>query len=110
MRLARTLGSHGFLALGGDNFALLGVRDGCCVTVATGAAGEKLGADPADRTTVNVGTDPDRPRSGKARCLLMVWVRGGAFVLVRAGESPAHGEGGQRACSARLEGEEVVVE
>jgi len=31
----------------------------------------------------------------------------GAAVVVRAGESPVHGEGRQRACSARLESEEV---
>jgi hypothetical protein len=98
------------LALGGDYFASPGVCDGCCVIVTTGAAGEKLGADPADRTMVNVGTDPDRLVRGKARCLLMVRVRGGAFVVVGAGESPVHGEGRQRACSARLECGEVVVE
>src|SRR5215210_6758609 len=40
----------------------------------------------------------------------MVAGGGGAFVVVRAGESPVHGEGRQRACSARLEGEEVAGE
>jgi len=75
------------------------------------AAGEKLDADPADRTAVNVGTGPGSPLWwGKAQCLLMVRVRGGAFVVVGAGESPVHGEGRQRVCSARLECEELVVE
>jgi hypothetical protein len=109
-RCAATREFRGSLALGGNNFVPPGVRDGCCVTVATGTAGEKLDAGPADRTTVNVGTDPDRPWWGKARCLLMIQGRGGAFVVVGAGESPVHGEGRQRACSARLGCEEVVVE
>ncbi len=110
MRCAGARRFRGLLASGGDNFALPGVRDGCCVTVATGAAGEKLGADPADRSAVNVGTEPGSPVVGKARCPLMVRVRGGAFVVVGAGESPVQGEGRQRACGARLEGEEVAVE
>ena len=71
--------------------------------------GEKLGTYPADRTTVNVGTTPTPP-SGKARRPPMASGRGGASVVVGAGENPAQGEGRQRACSARLEGEEVAVE
>jgi hypothetical protein len=70
------------------------------------AAGEKLGADPADRTWEPIRIAP----WGKARCPPMVRSRGGAFVVVRAGESQVHGEGRQRACSARLECEEAVVE
>lgn len=66
MRCAGACRFRGLPASGGDNFALPGVRDGCCVTVATWAAGEKLGADPADRAIVNVGTDPDRPVVGQS--------------------------------------------
>jgi hypothetical protein len=74
-------------------------------------AGEKLGTEPADRTAVNVGTRPASPFCwGEAQRRLMAPGGGGALVVVRAGESPVHGEGEQRACSARLEREEVVVE
>jgi hypothetical protein len=53
------------------------------------------------------GNRPGAARlGGQARCRLWAPGRGGALVVVRAGESPAHGEGGQRACGARLEGEE----
>ena len=88
-------------------------RKVCGVLVAR-LSGEKLGADPADRSVVNVGTircRPSRPRAGWAGPSSADgtgW--GGAFVVVRAGESPVHGEGRQQVCGIRLEGEEVVVE
>jgi hypothetical protein len=73
-------------------------------------AGEKLVVYPVDRTAVNVGTrwwSPRPLRAGKAQRRLMPPGGGGASVVVRAWESLVHGEGRQRACSARLEGEEV---
>lgn len=77
-------------------------------------AGEELGADPDKRTAVNVGTRPVSPRpaigAGKAQRQLMAPCGDGASAVVRAGESPAHGEGGQWACRFRLEREEDVVE
>lgn len=77
-------------------------------------AGEELGADPVKRTVVNVGTRPEPPRpllgAGKAQRQPMARDGGGAFVVVRAGESPVHGEGRQWACGIRLERGEVVVE
>ncbi len=76
-------------------------------------AGEKLGTTLADRVTVNVGTHPVAASplgAGRAQRLFVLPGGGGVSVVVRAGESPVHGEGRQRACSARLEGEEVVVE
>jgi hypothetical protein len=75
------------------------------------AAGEKLGAAPVDRSAMNVGTILGPPaRCGQARCRLSAPGWGGAFVVVRAGESRPHGEGRQRTCGIRLEGEEVGVE
>ncbi len=62
---------------------------------------------------MNVGTLPPSPTpcgAGKAQRPLMAAGGDGAFVVVGAGESPVHGEGRQRACSARLEGEEVAGE
>jgi hypothetical protein len=67
------------------------------------AAGAKLGAKPIDRFAVNTGTIPRR-----SRCLESIRVAGidpssvdgagggGGSVVVRAGERPAHGEGGQQ--------------
>jgi hypothetical protein len=75
------------------------------------AAGEKLGAAPVDRSAMNVRTILGLPAwCGQARCRLLASGWGGAFVVVRGRESRPHGEGGQRICSIRLEGEEVGVE
>jgi hypothetical protein len=75
------------------------------------AAGEKLGAAPVDRSAMNVGTILGLPAiGGQARCRLLAPGWGGAFVVVRGRESRPHGEGRQRICSVRLEGEEVGVE
>src|SRR5437763_453178 len=54
-------------------------------------------------SVVNVGTVPTHPAltGGQARRLLAASVRGGAVVLVRAGESSAHGEGRQQARGGR---------
>ena len=85
----------------------------CGVLVAR-LSGEKLVADPADRSTVNVGTIRCRPISplagGQARRRLTASGWGGAFVVVCGRESRLHGEGRQQVCGIRLEGEEVVVE
>ena len=65
--------------------------------------GEELGADPVNRDVVNVGTVPVSPSpppsgdGGQARCRLTAPGWGGGSVVVRAGESPAHGEGTQQA-------------
>jgi len=68
------------------------------------AAGEELGADPADRYMVNVGTvsgspspPPIQGSGGQAHRQLMTRRRDGASVVVRARESRAHGEGRQQA-------------
>jgi hypothetical protein len=75
------------------------------------AAGEKLGAVPVDRSSMNVGTILGLPAvCGQARCRLSALGWGGAFVVVRGRESRPHGEGRQRTCSVCLEGEEVGVE
>ena len=72
------------------------------------AAGEELGAYPVDRFVVNVGTRPGLPfppacqaGDGQGRGHLMARAGGGAAVVLRAGESPAHGEGRQRVRSWR---------
>jgi hypothetical protein len=63
------------------------------------ASGVELGADPADRHVVNVGSVPAVPAEllglGQAHRPLMPPGRGGGPVVVRAGESPVHGEGVQ---------------
>ena len=71
------------------------------------AAGAELGADPVDRYMVNVGTVPVLPFpassqlvGGQVHRRLMTPGRGGGFVVVRAQESCAHGEGTQRVRSA----------
>lgn len=67
------------------------------------AVAAELGADPANRHAVNVGTrsEPPFPLSiqdggGQAHRQLMAPAGGGGFVVVRVGESPIHGEGTQR--------------
>jgi hypothetical protein len=67
------------------------------------AAGAQLGTSPADRLSVERGNHPPPPSSsakpagdGQARCRLLASRWDGALVVVRAGESPVHGEGGQR--------------
>jgi hypothetical protein len=93
-------------------FGRRGTATSGCVIVAAGPPG-LAGHHPADRTAVNVGTLPLSPTpygAGKAQRPLMAAGGGGAFVVVRAGESPVHGEGRQRACGARLEGGEVAGE
>ncbi len=68
--------------------------------LAGGAVGVQPVANPVKRIMVNVGSAPRAPgrwwRPGKARCRPMGVGRGGVRVVVRAGESPAHGEGGQQ--------------
>jgi Fe2+ transport system protein FeoA len=70
-----------------------------------GAVGVKPAADPVKRILVNAGSAPRAPgcwwRPGKARCRLMGAGRGGVRVVVRAGERPVHGEGGQQDRSNR---------
>ena len=70
------------------------------------AAGEELGAGPANRFMVNVGTTlgpPSPPHrqcgGGQARCRLMVLGWDGGPVVVRGRESRLHGEGAQQASS-----------
>jgi hypothetical protein len=69
------------------------------------AAGVEPTADPVERITVNVGSAPEAPgcwwRPGKARGRVTQPGRDGVRVVVRAGESPAHGEGGQQDGSVR---------
>ena len=67
------------------------------------AAGAELGADPVDRYMVNVGTVPVPPFpassllvGGQVHRRLMTPGRDGGFVVVRARENRAHGEGTQR--------------
>lgn len=72
-----------------------------CGVAVDGPAGEKLGADPVERSVVNVGTVVGPPTwrpllGGKARRLLMARRWGGGFVVVRVRESRSHGEGTQR--------------
>ena len=77
----------------------------CGVAVGEAAAAE-LGADPADRDMVNVGTVVVSPfpasgqlAGGQAHRRLMTRRRGGGFVVVRARESRVHGKGTQQICS-----------
>ena len=67
------------------------------------AVAAELGADPANRHAVNVGTrsEPPFPPSvqdggGQVHRQLMAPAGGGGSVVVRVGESPIHGEGTQR--------------
>jgi hypothetical protein len=60
--------------------------------------GVQLGADPADRSVVNVGSVPAVPAelcSGQAHRPLLPPGRGGGPVVVRGRESRSHGEGVQ---------------
>ena len=76
------------------------------------AAGIELGSSFAERIAVNTGTVPVCPAArgqraglGWARCRPAGLGRGGAAVVLRAGESPAHGEGRQR----NREGKDTVM-
>ena len=67
------------------------------------AAAAELGADPANRDMVNVGTTPESPSSscrqhedGQARRRLTAPGWDGGSVVVRGRESRSHGEGVQR--------------
>src|SRR6478736_2682457 len=68
-------------------------------------AGAESGSSSAERTAVNTGTVPTLPGAPHYQCGTFGWVhrrpigsgRGGAVVVLRAGESPVHGEGRQRA-------------
>jgi hypothetical protein len=67
------------------------------------AAGIELGSSFVERIAVNTGTVSvcpvvrgQRTGPGWARCRPTGLRRGGAAVVLRAGESPAHGEGRQR--------------
>jgi hypothetical protein len=76
------------------------VEVACGVAVARDdAPGVELGADPANRSMVNVGSVPAVPTKllglGQAHRPLLPPGRGGGPVVVRAGESPVHGEGVQ---------------
>jgi len=84
----------------------LGVVAGGMLRVPAGwAVGVQPAADPVKRIMVNVGSAPCAPgcwwQPGKARCRLMGAGRGGVRVVVRAGERPVHGEGGQQDRSMR---------
>ena len=97
-------GNDAALVYGGSLHARLvypGVVAGEMLRVLAGSAvGVQPAADPVKRIMVNVGSASRAPgrwwRPGKARCRLMGVGRGGVRVVVRAGESPAHGEGGQQ--------------
>jgi hypothetical protein len=74
----------------------------CGVAVGEAAAA-KLGADPVNRYMVNVGTVAVLPfptssqlAGGQVHRRLMTPQRDGGFVVVRARDSRAHGEGTQR--------------
>lgn len=67
------------------------------------AAGEKLGADPVNRHTLNMGTISTSPSplhflcgGGQVRCRLLVPRWDGGSVVVRGWESQPHGEGTQQ--------------
>lgn len=75
----------------------------CCGFGGGEAVAAELGADPANRHAVNVGTVavlPFPPSSqgggGQAHRRLMTPQRGGGSVVVRGRESRPHGEGTQR--------------
>ena len=67
------------------------------------AAGEKLGAAPVNRHTLNMGTISASPSplliqsgGGQVRCRLLVPRWDGGSVVVRGWESQPHGEGTQQ--------------
>ncbi len=71
--------------------------------------GKKLGASPAERSTVNVGTTSGSPfasinliEDGQARRQPMALGWGGVLVVVGGQESWSHGEGGQRVRSSGI--------
>ena len=75
-----------------------------CGVVVAMLSGQKLGISLVDRRMVNVGTSRSRPTgtgiqsgpgAGPSSAEGRGW--GGGLVVLRAGESPAHGEGGQQA-------------
>ena len=75
----------------------------CCGFGDGEAVAAKLGTDPADRHTVNVGTVPRSPSpasnrlvGGQAHRQLTAPGWGGGPVVVRGRESRPHGEGAQR--------------
>ena len=75
----------------------------CCGFGGGEAVAEELGADPANRDTVNVGTlvgspypPPGQGGGGQAHRQLMAGRGGGGSVVVRGRESRPHGEGTQR--------------
>ncbi len=72
----------------------------------------KAGRHPRRSIADERGNHPGAARAcgGQARCRLLAPGWGGAFVVVGGRESRSRGEGRQRVCSARLEGEEVGVE
>ena len=69
------------------------------------AVGVQPASDPVKRIMVNVGDAPCAPgcwwQPGKARCRPTGAGRVGVRIVVRAGESPVHGEGGQQDRSVR---------
>ena len=92
----RRLRHRSFTSVGRPSRKACGVLDG-------EAAAAKLGADPADRCMVNVGTVVVLPfpassllAGGQVHRRLMTPRRGGGSVVVRARESCVHGEGTQR--------------
>ena len=86
-------------------FALGAVAGGMLRVPAGWAVGVEPATDPVKRIMVNVGDAPRAPGCwwwpGKARCRLKGAGLVGGRIVVRAGESPAHGEGGQQDRSRR---------
>jgi hypothetical protein len=92
----RRLRSRSVTTVGRPSRKACGVLDG-------EAAAAKLGADPANRCMVNVGTVVVSPSpascllvGGQVHRRLLTRRRGGGSVVVRAQESCVHGEGTQR--------------
>lgn len=92
----RRLRSRLFTSVGRPSPQYCGFGDGEAVAA-------KLGADPVNRDTVNVGTLPGLPSlpsiglaSGQAHRQPTTPAGGGGSVVVRARESRVHGEGTQR--------------
>ena len=84
-----------------------GGRGECLRRTHGDAAGEKLGASPVERSTVNVGTTSGSPfpsirsiEDGQVRRRPMAPRWGGVLVVVGGQESWLQGEGGQRICSS----------
>ena len=92
----RRLRSRLLTSVGRPSLHICGFGDGEAVAA-------DLGADPANRDTVNVGTlvgspfpPPGQGGGGQAHRQLMAWRGGGGSVVVRGRESRLHGEGIQR--------------